>query len=71
MQLYAETADAPSVATVVDLETCLELAGSVNGFKFSGETTRDRPLDDYSVRIVPHHPEAYIPIEQRCILWNR
>lgn len=71
VQLYAEAAGATIEAAIIDLEPCHALPGSVNGIAFKGETPRNRPANDYSVRIVPHHPDAFIPIEQHCILWNR
>ncbi|MGV8174133.1 MAG: alpha-glucan family phosphorylase [Methanothrix sp.] len=47
------------------------LAGAVNGFVFKGTVPAARSSEDYTPRIVPHHPEAFIPMEEAHILWMR
>lgn len=55
---------------VVALQQTEELPGAVNGFVFSGTLPSQRPLSDFTVRIVPHHPAAFVPIENSSILWE-
>ncbi len=47
------------------------LLGSVGGFLYRGEAPASRPPEHYTVRIVPHHAEARIPLEVTPILWQR
>jgi starch phosphorylase len=47
------------------------LAGAVNGFVFVTRIAAKRPAEDFTPRIVPYHPEAFIPMEEAHILWMR
>ncbi len=47
------------------------LAGAVNGFVFGASVPVARSAEDYTPRIVPYHPEAFIPMEEAHILWMR
>ena len=57
-------------ASVVTFELAEELPGAINGFRFVGQVPDDRPVSDYTVRIVPYHPASFVPIENDCILWE-
>ena len=71
VQLYAEPRSPADESDCITLLQSHALPGSVNGYVFQGRIPADRPVNDYSVRIVPYHREAYIPMEQHCIYWNR
>ncbi|MGB7571358.1 MAG: alpha-glucan family phosphorylase [Methanothrix sp.] len=47
------------------------LAGAVNGFVFGAKVAGARAAEDYTPRIVPYHPEAFVPMEEGHILWMR
>jgi len=47
------------------------LAGAVNGFIYHARVPARRALKDYTPRIVPYHAEAFIPMEEAHILWQR
>ena len=47
------------------------LIGSRNGFLYSGDVAASRPATDYTVRVIPFHPEAQVPLEAAQILWQR
>jgi starch phosphorylase len=53
------------------MERKVALAGSVNGYIFGASLPANRPAEDYTTRIVPYHPEAFIPMEEAHILWMR
>ena len=38
---------------------------------YSAQMSATRPASDYTARIVPHHPNASVPLEARQILWQR
>ncbi len=46
------------------------LLGAIGGFLYVGETPASRPPEHYSVRILPYHPEAVVPLELNRILWQ-
>jgi starch phosphorylase len=46
------------------------IPGSTNGFIFAGAIASTRPLEDYTVRVVPYHPNAYLPAELPLIAWQ-
>lgn len=45
------------------------LAGALNGFLYCTNVSAQRPAEDYTPRIVPYHPEAFVPKEVAHILW--
>ena len=47
------------------------LAGSVNGFIYCADVPGERRAEEYTPRIVPYHPDAFIPLEDAHILWMR
>ncbi|MEO5365493.1 MAG: alpha-glucan family phosphorylase [Magnetococcus sp. WYHC-3] len=47
------------------------LAGAANGFMFRAEVPANRPVQEYTVRVVPHHGEAVAPLEACLIRWQK
>ncbi len=47
------------------------LSGSTNGYLYSGQVPANRPLDHYTVRIIPNHANTSVPLEAGHILWCR
>ena len=47
------------------------IPGSSNGYIYAGIVETSRPADDYTVRAVPHHPDAILPAELPLIAWQR
>jgi glycogen phosphorylase len=47
------------------------LVGSVNGYVYGASVPARRPATDYTPRIVPHHPNARVPLEANEILWQK
>ncbi len=70
VQLYAdEQAGEPAFCQAMELvET---LTGAVHGYRYALEIDADRDFNDFTVRIVPHHPGVAIPLESQKILWQR
>jgi starch phosphorylase len=46
-------------------------ADSPAAMTYSAQMSATRPASDYTARIVPHHPNASVPLEARQILWQR
>ena len=53
----------------IEMERLGPLAGAVNGFVFGAKVAAARAAEDYTPRIVPYHPEAFVPMEEGHILW--
>jgi starch phosphorylase len=47
------------------------MPGAANSFQYCARVSAKRPAGDYTPRIVPYHPEAFIPKEMAHILWLR
>lgn len=48
------------------------LAGAVHGYSYTVIIAEEqRPIRDYTVRVIPVHPEALVPLEANRILWQR
>jgi starch phosphorylase len=69
VELYADPhADAPMVRQPMTREA--PLPGTVNGYVYSARVPAARPAEAFVPRIVPHHPEAIVPLEAAWILWR-
>ncbi len=58
----------------VTMTPAAPIAGAVQGFVYRGEVSdanaRGRAPEDFTARIVPHHPAAHVPGECHLILWQ-
>jgi len=69
-ELYAE----PQVgeeASVKKLDRGESIAGAKHGFVYTTRLPSTRPIEDYTARIVPFHPKAFLPLELPLIHWQR
>ena len=48
-----------------------QLAGSSAGWVYSAAVSASRPATDYTARVIPHHQEVAVPLEDARILWQR
>jgi starch phosphorylase len=44
---------------------------NVNGFIYTAQVPSDRPVTDYTARVIPHFPGVAVPLEIDRILWER
>ena len=42
-----------------------------NKYEYAASVAASRPADDYTPRLIPHHPDASVPLEAPQILWRR
>lgn len=70
IELYSDTVDARA-ALRQPMVRGDHLAGAANGYLYSGETPDERPADHFTVRAVPQHADAVVPLEAGQILWQR
>lgn len=47
-----------------------KLSGAINGYIYRGSVSKTRPIEDFTLRIVPVHHEAFVPMEDSHILWQ-
>jgi len=70
VELYADAVDG-GMPLRQALECGTALAGTANAWLYTGSISAERPLSDYTPRIVPAHPLASVPLEANMILWYR
>jgi starch phosphorylase len=70
VELFADERQKAS-AEVIVLHQEHAIPGTTNGYIYAGEVEAARPAQDYTVRIVPYHPAAQIPMELPLITWQR
>jgi starch phosphorylase len=70
VELYADSAQEGKPA--LEVMTATEPRGNLPGvLTYSAKVPAARPASDYTVRIIPHHPNASVPLEARQVLWQR
>jgi starch phosphorylase len=47
------------------------LVGAVRAWTYTAEVRAERPAADYTVRIVPAHSDAAVPLEANEIKWQK
>ncbi len=47
------------------------LAATTNAYLYGGSVSAERPVSDYTPRIIARHPQANIPLEANWVLWYR
>jgi starch phosphorylase len=70
VELYAE----PSGGDEPDLEVmkaCAVCTAPARAVIYSAEICTTRSVNDYTLRIIPHHENASVPLEASPILWQR
>jgi starch phosphorylase len=70
VELYADPVDGGAPLRQV-MTRGAPLAGATNGYTFSAHVPASRPATEYTPRLIPHHPEAAVPLEAAQILWQR
>ncbi|HWQ20403.1 MAG TPA: alpha-glucan family phosphorylase, partial [Methanotrichaceae archaeon] len=68
VELYADALgdEGPTRVAMINAGT---RPGAVNDHIFTARVCSDRPSNHYTPRIVPYHPESFVPIEDVHILW--
>ncbi len=70
VELYAEPAGHCSACPIA-MQMDGPIHGAVNGYVYMASVLADRPSDDFTPRIIPHHPEVQVPLEENHIHWYR
>jgi len=70
VELYAEPTE-DGQPKRIPMSRSAELKGTATAHIYSSRFRSDRPSSDYTVRIIPSKPEAFIPLEANPIAWHR
>lgn len=68
VQLYASNSDGSSECAT--LEVAQTIPGAINGYVYSIKIKTKRLHTDFTPRIIPWHPQAYLPQEFNYIVWR-
>ena len=74
VELYADSADLSAEQVEPErhiMKQMDRLSGAVHGYRYTIVIPDQRPISDYTVRIIPCQPGAQVPLENQCILWQR
>jgi len=70
VELYADTAHEKGAPFQV-MNISGPCADKPGAFNYSAQVSATRPAGDYTARIVPHHPNALVPLESGQVVWQR
>ncbi|RMD80207.1 MAG: glycosyltransferase family 1 protein [Gammaproteobacteria bacterium] len=71
VELYAEPLGEGEEPVREPMRREAALTGAVGGYLYVGRVPASRPAEHYTPRVVPHHPQAAVPLELPLILWQR
>jgi starch phosphorylase len=70
VELYADNAQG-NLACFVVMNPSGAISDTPGSYTYSAQVSATRPASDYTARIVPHHPNALVPLEANQIVWQR
>ena len=70
LELYAD-GGSDSGPVTQEMKRGQQLAGTGNGYIYTGSAPANRPATDYTPRVVPFFSKAIVPLEANQILWQR
>jgi starch phosphorylase len=70
VELYADVSNGEGPLRH-EMQRDRHLVGSMNGYVYKAQVPATRPVEDYTPRIIPQHPDATVPLEAPQILWRR
>jgi starch phosphorylase len=70
VEIYADSSQG-LCAAFEEMTTSGPCADIPGAFNYSAQVSATRPASDYTARIVPHHPNALVPLEASQIVWQR
>jgi len=70
VELLADN-DGDQPPTCIEMELKGPIPGAVNGHRYTARAPGNRPAEHYTIRIIPQHPDALVPMEDAHIFWQR
>jgi len=71
VQLFAEPAADGEPPAVVPMRMTRKVPGAINGFLCHAHVVTTRPAEHFTPRVVPHHPDALVPLESSRMRWHQ
>ena len=71
VELFADATEPGASPVVVDLVRGQAIPDAEGGWLYRGIAPDGRAAEHYTLRVVPHHADALVPLENDCILWQR
>jgi starch phosphorylase len=71
VELYADAHEHGGPPTRIVMTRGETMAGAINSHRYRADAPSQHAAENYCPRIVPHHPQARIPLEERHIRWFR
>jgi starch phosphorylase len=69
VEIYAEQVDGEE-SIRQPINRMEKLPGDANGYVYRGNISTKRSADYLTIRVVPFHEEALVPMEENHILWQ-
>lgn len=69
-QVYSDASSGHELSCI-DMEPVSDLTGASHAHHYEARVPADRPDGDYTVRVIPNHPDVQVPLEEARILWER
>jgi starch phosphorylase len=70
VELHADAMDGEETLAQ-EMQQGDQITGAVNGYVYHATVPASRPAWHFTPRIIPHHPEARVPMELSLIRWQR
>jgi glycogen phosphorylase len=70
IEIYANGLNG-NAAITQEMTRIRPFAGDGNSYVYGGKVSSNRPVYDYTPRILPHFTDVSVPLEARQILWQR
>jgi glycogen phosphorylase len=70
VELYAEPSQSEAPVRIPMVRGA-KVAGSADGFVYTGRAPSSRPASDYTLRVVPSRSEVLVPLEVNSIVWQK
>jgi starch phosphorylase len=70
VELYADGINGTATERV-GMERVRQLVGATSGYAYRVSVPAVRPATDYTARLIPHHGDVTVPLEDAHILWQR
>ncbi len=71
VELYADPLNSSESAERHSLQRIEKLIGAVNSYLYMIRIPAQRLVNDYTLRVIPEHPQLEIPLECKHILWRQ
>jgi len=70
VQIFAEKREHDEADTIIDMEATKKEGSSDHHIFCKSQIPEERPVNEYTLRVIPKFEKALIPLETRHILWH-